>query len=448
MKAIVANVLFGSIFGCLGWANPALADLTTDIPSDTSDKSLVSATLPLSRKQPAMPQLFSSVDLVVKLDFNGFNAPFDYDWQTTSGDRSLSFPWGKGSYLDNSEGENLILGFQSTFWPSQKKQKYWGVTAVKLWGQDSQPTKVSGLNYASSPPALAAGSSTLTVSGGGNNSAQVVGQPQIDYSQEQQEFRGGVSYHHGVANHLTMGVGLVYDERLLGFTQLTYDSDILPIRTTISLLAKESEVNLHSHVRFQPASNFVVNYYHDEEQKFDLNWDVISGLTLLAKGDSENKSYSTGIKVAVRNDYLSVSATAALNRDRQLEWKLNTQIGRFKFIYSNDRRNSSSELNTNLLDAPGLGVRGSVFVKYQTREVKKESEEFMVWGGKLHSTKKVGQNKPYWTVNLGYGSGKHGKGLIAEGAIAVAPELFLKLNYQEISAVSDDAEIKLELSSD
>ncbi len=440
MKAIVANVLFGGILGCLGWINAALADPISDPPANLSSEPLVSAKLS-SSKNPSEFQLLGTIDLVMKVN------KLDRLDSELSGDRISSL---KRLYIHRSKQVDLILGFQNTFWPSQKKRKYWGVTTVKHWGENTKQLNPSKLDYTNSAPKLATGSSSLTVSGGGKNNLIAAADDSKDnYFSEFEEFRGGVTYHHGVNSDLTMGVGFVYDDLLVGFTQLTYDSDVLPIQTTLSLLAKESNVDLHSHVRFQPADSFVVNYYHDKErQKFDLSWDVISGLAFLAKGDIKSKSYSTGIKVALRNNYLSFSATATLDHDRNLDLKFNSQIGRFKFVYSNNKHKSSIQVNTHLLSSPSLGFECSVFVKHQNRQVKKEQEEFVVWGGKLHSTKKVGDNKHHWTLNLGYGSSKHGKGAIVEGAIALSPDLFLKLNYQEISAVSDDPKIKLELSSD
>ena len=445
MKAIVAKVLFGSIFGCLGWIDAAEADLISDTPANPSLKPLVSAKLSF-KNSPDVPQLSKTVDLIMKHKSNRFDSQLSYDRATARGDRIPS----QHPYIHHSKQIDLILGFQNTFWPSQKKRKYWGVTTIQRWGQDTQQLNLSKLDYTNSAPTLGEGSSSLTVSGGGKNNLIAAADDSKDnYFSEFEEFRGGVTYHHGVNSDLTMGVGFVYDDLLVGFTQLTYDSDVFPIQTTLSLLAKESDVDLHSHVRFKPADNFVVNYYHDEEkQKFDLNWDLISGLAFLGKGDIKSKSYSTGIKVALRNDYLSFSATATLDHNRNLDWKFNSQIGRFKFAYSNNKQKSSSEINTHLLGSPTLGFECSVFVKRQNRQVKKEQEEFVVWGGKLNSTKKVGENKHYWTLNLGYGSGEHGKGAVIQGAIAVKRDLFLKLNYEEISAVSDDTKIKLELSSE
>ncbi len=449
MKAIVANVLFGGIFGCLGWNNSVLANpkFVNQRSLGISNASIFSTKLFPQQALPEIPPMLGLINRILtinKLDsFNSLVNLEDNDY----------FSAGNEPYIYDSEETDLVLGFQNTFWPSTNKHKYWGLTTVEHWGKNNlQELVLPQLNYTDSSPVLAVGSSTLTFSGGGNNNLgerAVLEQDQDNQAQEFEEFRGGITYHHGVASQITMGVGFIYEDNFAGFTQLTYDSDILPIKTTFSLLAKKSTVDLHSHVRFQPASNFVFNYYNDEEnQKFDLNWGVASELTLIAKGNTQTESYITGMELAVQSDFLSLSASAAFDHNHDLQWKLNSQIGGFKLAYSSDQKKSSSELNTDLINAENLGFKCSAFIKYQTRLKKNEQEEFVVWGGKLQSAKKISPNKHFWTIDLGYGSGIHGDGLILNSSVALKPNLSIKLDYQEISEVSNEEKIKLQLSSD
>ena len=448
MKAIVANVLFGGILGCLGWNNSVLADtkFVNQRSLGISNASIFSTKLFPQQALPEIPPMLGLIDTILtinKLDsFNSSVNPEDNGYYSA----------GKKPYIHDSEETDLVLGFQNTFWPSDKKHKYWGLTTVEHWGKNNlQELVLPKLNYTDSSPVLAVGSSTLTFSGGGNNNLAkqaVLEQDPDDQAQEFEEFRGGITYHHGVANQITMGVGFIYEDNFAGFTQLTYDSDILPIKTTFSLLAKKSTVDLHSHVRFQPARNFVFNYYNDEEnQKFDLNWGVASELTLIAKGNTQNESYSTGMKITVQSDFISLSASAAFDNNNDLQWKLNSQIGHFQLVYNSNQKKSTSELNTDLINAENLGFKCSAFIKYQTRIKKNEQEEFVVWGGKLQSAKKISPNKHFWTIDLGYGSGIHGDGLIVNSSVALNPNLSIELDYQEISDVSDEEKIKLQLSS-
>jgi hypothetical protein len=457
MKAIVANVLFGGIFGCLNWTNSACADtnIVGKPQPETSTPPIISPKPASLKQSPIAPAIASFVEHILTLD-----KPDDLNWGvepdashifSNNLDFYVNVPNGQGLsqgkrfYTHQDRQNNLILGFQKTFWPSENNHQYWGITTVEHWGQDSvQKLNISKLDYTKIAPILPAGSSTLTVSGGGNQNLT----NKSNSTQEFEEFRGGVTYHRGVVDQVTMGVGFVYENLLIGFTQLTYDSDRLPIKTTFSLLAKDSEVNFLSHVRFEPAKSFVLDYYYNDKtkQKFDANWDVIPGLTLTAQGNSQNKSLTTGIKVAINNQYLSLSAKAVLDNNNNLQWKFNSQIGPINLVYDQHEQKSISKLNVNLLNSETLGVQCSAFVKYETQEIQHNQEQYLVWGSKLQSTEKIG-NKNNWSFEVGYGSGSHGQGFIANSFVALKPNLSLQLTYQEISPFSDDTKLKLQLSS-
>ena len=497
MKAIVANVLFGGILGCLSCANSTQASplAKQSIPDRStvprrSTRHVFTSSIPLTQlpqsSVTAIPLVTNSIDRALTINglqslnsvpergyhqwleqhtIYNFDPQPQIDYFPTSAtdcwtdycsslepniDRLFIAP--KQTYRHRSKEADIVLGFQKTFWSNENKGKYWGITTVKHWGNDTKKSHSPQPNYINSAPILASGSSTLTLSGGGNqNLIQLENLDRnANVSQEFEDFRGGITYHHGVAEQLTMGVGFVYEDIFTGFTQLTYRSDILPIKTTLSVLAKESATDFHSHIQFKPAPNFVANYYGDygdaEAHKFDADWGIYPGLNLIAKANSKQESYSTGVKVAFRNNYFSVTATAALDHQQNLQWKLNSQIGQFKFVHSSDRDKSNSELSNELLNSTKLGLQCSAFVKYQTRQTKKAQQGFTVLGGKIHSQAKVG-DRHQWQFSVGYGTSDHGTGWIADGAVALQPDLLLKLNYQEISAVSDETEIKLQLSS-
>ena len=489
MKAIVANVLFGGILGCLSCADSTQANpLDTKLPDN---KSVVFANFSLQPKFSIIPRLFNSLgntSSVNSWQYGNASGGNYHQWLKSSAAIAIESPqfgsinletlggvncnlsfcdreaYPKGNrpqvaadllsstkqpYIHQSSSANVVLGFQKTFWPSEKQGEYWGVTTVEQWGDNSQQLMPQS-NYTDSPPILATGSSVLTFSGGGNHNLVTKNALASDKkpTQEFEDFRGGITYHRGVTKHLTMGVGFVYEDIFAGFTQLTYKSNILPITTTISLVADESDTDLHSHIRFQPDESFVVNYYHDgSEQKFDADLAIYPGLNLIARGNSKQNAYSTGIKVAIASNYFSLTATAALDREQNLQWQLNSQIGRFKFTHSNNKHKTDTELSNELVNSPRLGFQCSAFVKYQTRLAKQEQQDFVVWGGRFNSQTKIGENRHQWSFDLGYGDSPHGQGWIANSSVAIKPDLFLKLNYQEVSAVSDETKVKLELSS-
>lgn len=165
----------------------------------------------------------------------------------------------------------------------------------------------------------------------------------------------------------------------------------------------------------------------------------------MSRGTAKTKSYSTGVKIAIDNNYLSLHATAALDNEQNLRLQLNSQIGRLKFTYSSNQYQSNLELRGQLLNLDNLGLQCSAFVKYQTSG--KKQQEFMVWGANIHSQAQVSPNKHQWEFELGYGTSSDDQGWMANSTIALQPNLFLKLGYQEVSAVSDETKIKLQLSS-
>jgi hypothetical protein len=516
MKAIVANVLFGGIFGCLSCTNSTQASPAPVKHKPTTPKQIVSLQLSAKLSVPIIPQVFEVIDNVLTIDeshseLHGFNqrseqAPSFYGGVISDSFADYSFGKGyrqwlehatsskinlplqtnyyfpqiapktdcgvddcelpkqkikqllsapKQIYIHKTKQAELALGWQKTFWSSDNQHKYWGITTVEHWDKDrgrnnGQQIKPGQLNYIDASPVLALGTSSLTFSGVGNHN---VAKPArldavLDNFQEFEDFRGGITFHHGIAQQLTMGVGFVYEHSLVGFTQLTYDSDIVPIKTTVSVLARESGVNIHSHIRFQPAPNFVANFSSDaEKQKFDANWGIYPGINLIARANSKTKSYSTGVRVAVHNDFLSLSATAALDNQQNLQWQLNSRIGPLKFAHSSNQYRSNSELSSQLFHDDGLDLQCSAFVRYQTVSGNKEQREFLVLGARIHSQTQISQNQYQWDFDVGYGSSSHGNGLIANATVALQPNLFLKLGYQEIAPMSDDTKIKLQLSS-
>jgi len=454
MKAIVANVLFGGIFGCLGCANSTNANplpFDSKLPLRTSATSIISTKLLTEENLPVIPQIFSVVDRMLTLDqSNDLNFDFNQDtkflhpnnFDLDRDDWGLSL--GKLPFTYQNEKANLVLGFQNTFW-SGNSGKYWGLTAIEQWGQGKQSfEKLPELDYFNSAPILSAGTSALTLSGGGNNNLA----QDTKTSSEFQQFRGGIAYHRGIADEVTLGVGFVYENLLVGFTQLTYKSDTIPVKTTVSLRANESGLDIHSHIHFQPVKNITLNYYSDQDkQRFNANWNILPGLDLIAKSNTKNRTFSTGLKIAIHSNFVSLSADAALDSNNNLQWNLKSRIGGIKFSYGTDQQKSTSDLSFKFLENNQYGVQCSAFVKYQNLLNEQNTEEFTNWGTRITSATKVSKDKHQWTLDLGYGSGSSGKGFMVNSAIALRPNMFLNLTYQEISPTSDDTKLKFLLSS-
>lgn len=463
MKAIVANLLLGSMFYTLS------ANFSVSADSSIKTKKLRTKTLSAKAFRYDNPRLLipnfdlESQDLIYSIaagdkDYLQHILQLD-NWylnQNISDFNLVSdqfLPPGKKFQIHQGLRGDVILGFHQTFWDSDNKQKYWGLTTVEQWSDGEEGDilgerkieglKLNQLNYQNSAPLLAKGTKTLTISGGGKSNLL----PKNDPLGEFEDFRGGVVYHHGLEDDLTLGLGFFYEDFLSGFSQLTYQPKNFPLRTTISLITSEDSIDFNSHIQFKPAQDFVLNLYgNSETQKFDLNWGIASGITLTADGDSEKETLKAGAKIAFKNDFVSFLAKAQLNNNNDLQWQISSQFGRLKLIHATNALKSNSEIRYDLGDYTG-NFECAIFFKHQTKEIKKNQEELAIWGWNLNSGNKVGNKGYTWEFELGYGMGSQGQGAIMSATTAINSGLFLKFTYEDISLKSDETKIKLELTS-
>ena len=461
MKAIVADLLLGSVFAGIIVNAPVRANTPIPEPQSLenpvflSPKVLDTNFLPLAPLDFNFPE--NSLNYFLSLENTNYinnvinlnnldNWLFNENSLTPNLKivKQHNLALEKKPFYHQNQHSDLILGFHSTFWPSDTG-KYWGLTAIEQWGEkEPNQTFQLQLNKINSLPLLPEGTSTLTVSGGGGKNLV----QKDDLLGEFEDFRGGIAFHRGVSEDLTLGMGFVYDEFLLGFTQVSYQPSQIPLQANVSLLSRDQGLELHSHVRFQPADNFVFNFYsEDSEQKFDLNWGIISGLTLTAKGNTEKESLQTGVKFDFNSDHFSLSARAGLDLNENWQWSVNSQFARFQLKYASKPLKTNSEISYAFLSTQDVGFQCSLFFQYETRQLKRSEEYLNVWGGRVKSGKKLGKNKYRWTFDLGYGVGSQGTGIIAATTTAIKPNLFIKLSYQEISVTSDEPKFKLEIGS-
>lgn len=444
MKTIAANLLIGSFFSA-SFANcPAFANSQAQQLPKVSNFE-VSAQLFTYDKLPIFLPNVNQINVnrtikTLRLKATNFNH-FDFNHKR---DRILSL---QHPFAHQNPSEDLIFGFQNTFWPSQN-QKYWGLTTIEHFGKKHQEEKfnLSKLNYTTETPVLSPGSAVLTVSGGGNTNLVEPVTSVTNTAKEFEDFRGGVAYHQGLSKDVTVGVGFVYENLLQSFSQLSYQSDLLPLRTTISLLTGENGLEIRSHVRFKPSNDFVVNYYNEpDKQRFDLNWAMLSGFSLTANGNSQQELLSAGLKIAAKNEYFALNAKAELDNNNNWNWRLDSRLGNLQLIIAANRLKTQSEVNLNILESIPVGFECSLFFKYEVRQLQNSQNNLTIWGGSLHSQLKS-NNSYLWKLDFGYGYGSQGNGAIFTTFIKLKPNLSLKLTYEEVSALSDDTNVKLQLA--
>ncbi len=460
MKAIVANLLLGSMFYCL------LSNFSVSADSPPQETTPDSQTLFDARALSAKALNYDNLNFLrPKIDIESQDLIYsvsitdkDYlkniirsdDWYLNQDINQLNFlieqflPLNKKSQIHQGERGDLIIGFHDTFWQSNNKQKYWGLTAVKQWGDNKvEELTLKKLNYRYAAPLLPKGTTALTISGGGKNNLL----SNNDVLGEFEDFRGGLAYHQGLGDNLTLGLGFFYEDLLSGFSQLSYQPTNFPISATLSLFSVEEGIDVNTHLQFQPAQEFVLNFHTNlERQKFDLNWGIASGVTLTAEGNSEQENLKAGAKIAFKNELVSFLAKAELDNNNDLQWQVSSRLGRLQLIHATNTKKSNSEIRYDLGDYSS-NFQWALFFKHQTREFERQPEDLAIWGWSFNSGTKLDNDQYSWEFELGYGMGSQGQGAIASATKALNSKLLLKLTYEDISLKSNDMKIKLELSS-
>ena len=367
----------------------------------------------------------------------------------------------KKPYLYRQDQQDVILGLHNNFWSKENNQKYYGVTTIEQWGNNStQKLSLKKLNYLDSAPMLPQGTSALTISGGGKKNLI----QQNDLLEEFTDFRGGVAFHQGLAEDVTFGAGFVYEDLLLsGFSQFTYQPDNLPLKTTVSLIDSKQGLSLYSHLQLKPVKTVIIDFYGDEaQQEFALNWKISPGLKLIATGDSQQKNLRPGGEFAVKNNFLSLLGKAEVSKNNEIQWQVTSQIDRLRLTYKASAVKTNSKFDYVLGNFNNKDWQSSLFLKNQTSFANNSTENLAIWGWHFQtnsrfpwfiahpqsrSNSKLDPKNYLWKFDLGYGLGSQGKGAIISTATSVKSGLYLKLSYESISLTSDEAKIQLKLTS-
>lgn len=500
MNLILTRLLSGSILCCLCFNYPALAKSIYDRQSKPVKPIFLSAKALSYQPYSVSPvnlnfnyHIFDYSLSINRTKYLDKNKNID-NWFTNnnglssnsiiSNSQPLSLE--KIIYKNHQPRADLTLGFHDTFWQSKNSSKYWGLTAVKTWGnQAKNPNSIQSNHFV---PFLPKGTTFLTMSGGGNRNLV----EKTNILGEFSDFRGGIALQQGLSQNVSVGVGFVYDNLLLGFSQISYQPSNLPLQTSISLVTGKQGTELHSHLNFKPTENLAINFYSDrndkkfalqwgitpglsliakanskqgsfsagiksknfllnyytdrEKQTFDLQWEIISGLSLIAHGNSQKNSLATAIKFKLQKDRFTLNAIAGFNNKNVWQWKIDSQIGNLKLALVNNDFKNSANLSYDVLTLPNPNLTFSLFANYENREVKNKDESLTVSGWQVASNEQFGNHQHRWQFNFGYGVGSQGKGVVASAGAAVSSDLFLKLSVEEVSLVSDRLNFKLELS--
>ena len=308
-------------------------------------------------------------------------------------------------------------------------------------GQLTALPEIRTAQFSALPGQLPAGASALLVSGGVNRQAtdSFLG----DFS----DFRGGAVYQRGVSENLTVGVGLVQDQNPQALTEAFFAPSGLPLKVAVSALTdfKTMEIDVTTDVQYRPSNKVYMGFNSDRfSQRFNAEWRVAKGLTLLARGNTRDESVAGGARFSVSNRSFFLLGNATLDTKSRLRWNLNSRMGPLGLRHFGNENTTQSELFYSLSNSHAYGDGHGVVLNYETRSLNRTFSQLGTVSWRYLSAQQAGDGRRLWDAQVGYSVGSKGRGVMATVSTAILPGVEVQARYQGVSAVSDRNTFQLE----
>ncbi|WP_313933789.1 MULTISPECIES: carboxypeptidase-like regulatory domain-containing protein [unclassified Calothrix] len=309
-------------------------------------------------------------------------------------------------------------------------------------GQLTQTPEIRSVTFSILPGQLPAGGSALVVSGGLrrqlSNNNSFIG----DFT----DFRGGVAQRWGIASDLTVGIGGVYDGSLRGLAEIFYQPENLPLKVALSALSGE-QWDINANVTFQISPSINTRFISDRfKTRFDFDWRMSSWLSLFGGVDSRDGEF-VGLQITQHNQNSYTFARLTYNSDNYLRWNLMQRLGQLELKSNGNEVSSFSELAYYFSPEKFTRQGNSLYVSYETNDIFANSDRLASFGWRYRSPQVTLNGDSLWELQLGYGLGSQGSGIVAAIGTNIIPGLSLRGRYQGISATSDEPSFALELVS-
>ena len=348
----------------------------------------------------------------------------------------------EAQYWHQTDFADFVIGSQPTFWHSQIKKDYLGITTIRRWGFTPPQKAGNGFQPAQRLEAEAAVSGLLPV---GASALVVTGGIDREFSRKDnnflgklEDFQGGVSYRHGVSEELTLGTGIVYEDSIKGLGELFYGTAGFPFQIQVAALSDAESLEINSNIRLDTWKMELS--YDSEDIDFKLDWKVLPGFSLVASGEGDE--LKTGFRYAYSSPEFSTLINAAIDSDSYFLWKVDSRWGPLTLFSHRRQFAANSELSYNF---SGGGSGHQLSFEYETRNRKQRQGDLTTISWQYRSEKEPNSNQRLWEFELGYAFGSHGNGLVTSVATNVVPGLGVRVGYQEVSVASDDPAFKVEL---
>ncbi|MBR8838204.1 MAG: carboxypeptidase regulatory-like domain-containing protein [Stigonema ocellatum SAG 48.90 = DSM 106950] len=294
--------------------------------------------------------------------------------------------------------------------------------------------------FSSVPGQIPAGASAWVVSGGWGR--ELSGNSLLG---KFSGFRGGIAGRWGLSQNLTVGNGVVYDDSLKGLAELFYRPTNFPLQVAVSALMG-NKLDAITDVRYDPSSQFSAAFTSDRlSNRFNVNWNMSRNFSLFATTDSRDAT-SGGVQLNLSGRDFFTFARVTLDTENRLRWNLLQRVGTLELTQQGNEIGTFSELTYGLERSSFLDSGNSLLLNYETRS-QNRSDDLLTLGWRYRSQQRAIDGNYVWEIQVGYGIGSRGSGIIASMGTTVLPGLMLRGRYQGVSLTTEEATYSIDLVS-
>lgn len=313
-------------------------------------------------------------------------------------------------------------------------------------GQLTAEPEVREASFSTLTEQLTQGSSALILSAGLGRALS----EESEFWGEFTNFQGGIAYRYGLSEELTLGLGAVLDQSVLGLGELYYQPRDLPLYFTASTLFNPGDqgLEINSRLYLEPAADLSLDLGGQLKGDrlsgtFNLNWQALSGLSFAVAGNSETGQLLARTRFSRTSQNSFTFATFEFDTQNSCRWSLNSRFGQFGLSHQGSPTATTSALSYGFTQGSTTGH--ALQIGYETQSANDRSDRLasINWRYRSPLTTEAGQS--LWEVGLGYGIGSRGSGFNASAAIGLIPGLTVRLRYQDISLSSDTGIFRIEL---
>jgi hypothetical protein len=304
-------------------------------------------------------------------------------------------------------------------------------------GQLTLDPKVRTVSFRPLPEQLPTGRVHWLVSAGGRRNND-------DFFGKFSAFAGGATVRWGVAESLTLGIGALHDRGWQGWGELFFRAMNIPLDVAISGVTGQ---DLETRINYEPSSTFNINFSSDRvASNLRTNWQILPGIRILSRWDSQQ-----GTELRLRGRIASgvnhsTQIEVIWDEVNQIQWQLQQHLGKLEFSHEQENNRTRTELSYQLIQDLSSNRESRLSLNYETREFNK-SEQLATVSWDYRSGKRDASGEPLWYLQIGYGIGSQGQGIIADVETTILPGLRLRGRYEALTLTSDANQLSLELTT-